>query len=132
MTVLNITPTSGGERLDPDLARLLSMEIERAVGPVRKAGASVPNAKGVAFDVATIAVAVLSSQAMVALVGVLKSYFERDRGLEIEVGGDGWNVRLKSADARRMSAFDLVGLIERAIAGNRGETGDAPGSPGRV
>jgi len=131
MAVLNLTLGCEDGRLDRETAASFRSDVERSVGAVGAGGPPEPGAKGIA-EAATIAVAILSTQAVTQLVGVLKSYFERDRSLEVEVAVGEWRVRLKGGDARRMTAFEIEKLIERAMAAGKGETGDAPGDPGRL
>jgi hypothetical protein len=131
VAVFTIRPTLDGQPVGEDLAELLRRDLEREVGATEAGGAPAPYAKGVALDVAAIAVTILTPQAVVALIGVLKAYFERDRSLEVEVDGGGWKVRLKSADARRMSVVDLADLIDRATTGRKRGKADAPRRPDR-
>ncbi len=129
MAVLRITATSSGVELDPDAAQSLRLELEREVGTVEADGRHAPGARGLDPGLAAIAVAVIGSPAVAALVGLIKSWFERDNDREIELEGPGGRIRLKGADARRLGTKEFAGLIERLLDGRGGD--GATGRPDR-
>jgi hypothetical protein len=128
MPVLRIEMTAGDGPLDPDASTELRFELEREVGPLEESRTPTANAKGGAADFATVAVAVLSSQAVTALVGVLKARIERDPKSEIVVKGPGGEVQIRSGDNKLLHSGYLHRLIETVLGGKpRGEA-NAPGS----
>lgn len=127
MAVLRITATCSGAALDPDAAQSLRLHLERTVGAVEVDGRHSPSARGIDPGLAAIAVAVIGSPAVAALVGLLKSWFERDDGREIELEGPGGRIRLKGVDARRLGTEEFAGLIERLL--DHQESAGAAGRP---
>jgi hypothetical protein len=111
MSLVNLTMIAERTTLDQEQMDSFRREIERLVGAVRSEVRAEGGAKGAIADIGTIAVAVMSLPAVSALIGLFKSWFERDASLEIEVEGPKGKVRIKSADAQRLSSVDLAALV---------------------
>lgn len=98
---------------DPGAMKRLRREIDRRVAAVADSAPALPNAKGGMIDTATFLVGALSSQAAIALIGVLKAHFERQRGTEIEFEGPGGKFRLKADDARKLDMSEWKSTIDQ-------------------
>jgi hypothetical protein len=116
MAIVNLTAWDAGEPLQPDLARSLLSDFECGVGHVSRSSDAHAGAKGIAIDLTTFAVALVSSHAMAALVELLRSWLARHRDFEFEVECDGRRLRLKGDQARRMSEGEIAALVERIMA----------------
>lgn len=103
------------DRGDDEAMARLRREIDMRVAPVEAAGRPEPGAKGPIIDPATFVIGALSSQAAVALIGVLKAHFERHRDNEIEFEGPGGKLRLKGEIARACDTAQLAAMIERVL-----------------
>ena len=104
----------GDDRGAPDAAALdaLRADVEQHVGPAEfLAAESEPGAKGIAVDLTTLAVTLLGTPAVVALVGVLKSYLETGRVAEIEVSGPGGSAKLKLPGGSHLSAAQIEHVL---------------------
>lgn len=105
----------GSRAPDPGAMERLRREIDMRVAPIELQGPAPANAKGGPIDVATFAVGALSTPATVALIGVLKAHFERQRGTEIELEGPGGKFRLKADDARKLDLSAWTSTIGQAM-----------------
>lgn len=106
-----------GQVLDQDLFEQLHRDIEQQVGPVEREAVAVPGAKGAVLGtMGSLAVAIFSSHALAALVGILRSHLERGREYEMEISGPGGTLKLKGADARRLTEAQFADAL-RQIAG---------------
>ncbi|HEX6376553.1 MAG TPA: hypothetical protein VFZ91_12635 [Allosphingosinicella sp.] len=102
----------------PDAAAMarLRREVETMVAPVERPAGSAADAKGGLIDVAAFVIAGLSTPAAIALIGVLKAHFARERGTEIEIEGPGGKFRLKAADAGKLDLNEWRSTINRILA----------------
>lgn len=67
------------------------------------------------LDIATLAISLLGTPAVVALVGVLKSYFDRDRVTEIDLTGPGGSVRLRLPGGRQLADEDIRRALDSVL-----------------
>ena len=118
MRQLKLTPIHP-EGPDAAAAEGLRRALEREVGAVERPSAPrPPGAKGsLLVDGAAFVVAVLSSQAVAQLIGVIRAYLEKERGSEIEVEGPGGKVRLKVSDARKLGGAEWDSIVNRILGG---------------
>lgn len=115
MTILKISALRSGEPFDAREAIAFGQDLERQVGEVAPATERADGAKGPVIDIATLAIAVLSTPAITALIGVLKSWIERDDRSEFVVEGPAGKISLKSAD-KNLSHADMFAMIERVLS----------------
>jgi len=78
---------------------------------------------GFSVDVATLVVSLLGTPAAVALVGVLKSYFDRDRVTEVKLSGSRGSVELKLPAGSKLSSEQIQRALDSVL-------GPAPSSSG--
>ncbi|MFC3077319.1 hypothetical protein ACFODL_04375 [Phenylobacterium terrae] len=114
----------------PDRLQDLKEDLERTVdGPVAYGQAAAPaGSKGIAFDLNTLVIGVLSSGAVVALVDVLKAHVQRGRTI-IEVEGPGGKARIDTADAR--AAAEQIRPAIEMVSGARSGDGSHAASDRR-
>jgi hypothetical protein len=107
-----IVPGAGAEAAD-----VLRRDLDQAVGEARYAsGDAAAGAKGVPLmDVATICVSLLGTRAVVALVGVIKSWLDRDHGTELEVTGPNGTVKIKLPPGRRLADDEIRRALDRIL-----------------
>lgn len=115
MTVLSLNLRQRGHEVDPQAVQEFRQILSQKVGDVAEPESQANDAKGVDIDFATIAVSVLSAQAVESLVGVIKGYFARDPEFEIEVKGDNWRMSFKGDEAGKLSGAEMAGRINKAI-----------------
>lgn len=114
MSILKISISNDGGSLEPSNALRLRHDVESHVGELVDEEAETPGAKGLGMDMATFAVAILSSQAVTALIGVLKSWMERDDRGELTLEGPGGKLSVKASD-KHLTGVDLAGLIDQVL-----------------
>lgn len=116
MDRLGISALWDGKAPDAELFEQLRRDIEQQVGPVERETVAAPGAKGgMLATLGTLAVAIISSQGLGALVGVLRSHLERGREYELEISGPGGTIKLKGADARRLTESEFVETLQRIL-----------------
>ena len=116
MNRLEITTLWNGQAGDQELFEQLRRDIEMQVGPVERDTVAVPGAKGAMLGtIASMAIAIISSQALAALVGILRSHLERGREYEMEISGPGGTIKLKGADARRLTEGEFRETLQQIL-----------------
>jgi hypothetical protein len=94
----------------------LRADIEQHVGPASfLAAEGGAGAKGIGIDLTTLAVSLLGTPAVVALVGVLKSYFESDRVTELELSGPGGSAKLKLPRGSQLSSAQIEEVLTKVM-----------------
>jgi hypothetical protein len=116
MADLRISLSHDDAPIDAAVVESLRQDLDRNIGSAEYTTDHVAGAKGLAItDVATIAISVLSSQAVLALIGILKSHLERDRSAEIEIEGEnGQKIHIKASDARSMNPDAFAEILTLA------------------
>jgi hypothetical protein len=97
MTEVRLEFPSGNGQTDPADIDDLRADLDQHVGATSYAqGSRIEGAKsGFAVDTMTLVVSLLGTPAVVSLIGVIKSYFERERVNELTVTTDRGSVTIK-------------------------------------
>ena len=126
MVELRLEFSSSQAKTDPEDIDALRADLDAHVGatcfaetPPREGEKS-----GLSMEIAALVVSILGTPAAVALVGVLKSYFDRDRVTEVKLTGPRGSVELKLPAGNQLSNED----IKRALDSVLGPAATAPGS----
>src|SRR5262245_12724840 len=109
-------PTSQAQA-DPGDIDALRADLDAHVGET--AFAELPRKEGeksgLTVDVATLVVSLLGTPAAVALVGVLKSYFDRDRVTEVKLSGPRGSVELRLPGGSRLSSEQIQRALDSVL-----------------
>ena len=126
MAELKLEFPSSQAQADPGEIDALRVDLDAHVGATSFAAGPPREGEksGLSVDIATLVITLLGTPAAVALVGVLKSYFDRDRVTEVKLSGPGGSVELKLPAGSKLSTEQ----IQRAIDGVLGPAPSAPGA----
>ena len=96
MTEIRLEFPTGHGQVDAADIDALRADLDAHVGATSFAeGESREGEKGGPIEIATLVISLLGTPAAVALVGVLKSYFDRERVTELKVTTDKGSVEIK-------------------------------------
>lgn len=117
MQELRLSILDGDTAASPQEVETLRADLDLHVGPTAFLESSAqPGAKGIlGLDMATLAVSLLSAPALVALVNVLKSYFDSDRVTEIELSGPGGTAKLKLPPRHQISTDQIRQILDSVL-----------------
>jgi hypothetical protein len=114
---LKLRVTALNDSTGPSEINSLRADLNAHVGPTEFA--TSPRREGeksaVSLDALTLIITLLGTPALVALVNVLKSYFDRDSGMELELEGPGGSVKLKLPVGSRLSADQIARALDSVI-----------------
>ena len=116
MTEVRLEFPSGNGQTDPGDIDALRADLDAHVGATAFAKGVHREGEKSAFaiDMALI-VSLLGTPAVVALVGVLKSYFDRDRVTEIKLSGPRGSVELKLPAGNRLETADIKRALDSVL-----------------
>jgi hypothetical protein len=118
---MDVTLSVRDENLAVEGLHTLTQDLCRTIGretdiDARLAGErSQPGMRGDAITIGTILLTVLSSGAAVALINVLKSFFERTKAIEVELQDkDGKKLRIKAENVHSDQEIErTIGLVRK-------------------
>jgi hypothetical protein len=118
MEQVRIGLPQSADQIDPGLRQDLQDDLEREVGATAFAetGSAAGAKSGTAVDWATLTVSLLGTPAVVALVSVIKSYFDRQRVTEMTLETGHGKITLKLPTGSHLSAEDIRRALDGVLA----------------
>ena len=116
MTEVRLEFPSGNGQTDPADVDALRADLDAHVGATAFAqGEAREGEKGGPIEIATLVISLLGTPAAIALVGVLKSYFDRERVTELKVTTDRGSVEIKVPAGGTLDDADIKRALDSVI-----------------
>jgi hypothetical protein len=117
MAELRLEFPSSHAQADPGDIDALRADLDAHVGVTSFAEAPPREGEksGLSVDIATLVISLLGTPAAVALVGVLKSYFDRDRVTEVKLSGPRGSVELKLPAGSKLSSEQIQRALDSVL-----------------
>lgn len=116
MTEVRLEFPAGNGQADQADIDALRADLDAHVGATSYAeGEAREGEKGGPIEIATLVISLLGTPAAVALVGVLKSYFDREKVTELKVTTDKGTVEIKVPAGKALGDADIRRALDSVI-----------------